>query len=388
MTGHRGGRWRTPRLALTLGAVALAATACSSTTSAPVNTGPSAAQKLNSAYLAADMKAPAATVQAAGSTFVQPFVTKAFYAYSGLNAGVQLPYQGVGSGAGITAFEQGQVNLAASDVPMSSTDLAKMPPTAGPVLQIPDTLGGVAVSYTLPGIATGLHLSGSVLAGIFSGTISQWNDPSIAALNPKVTLPAHAIVPVVRADSSGTTYIFTDYLGAVSPTFTSTVGVGKTVQWPASSQASPKNVGVAATIQSTPYSIGYVELAYAEQNNFAVAAIENRAGKFVMPSPASVAADAAQRTAVTPTNFSIVNEPGAASYPIAGYSWAILLKNQPDAATGSALVKVLDWLTHTGGGQDQAPPLRYVVLPKAIQAADRAALLTAVGPTGARLLTH
>lgn len=383
---HRTPRASNLRAGSVLAVLALLGAACSSSPSTTTPAGPTPSQRLAAAFLAADVKAPQATIQAAGSTFVQPFVTKAFYAYSGLNSAVQIHYQGVGSGAGITAFQQGAVNFAASDVPMSAADLAKVPASTGPVLQIPDTLGGVAVCYDVPGIPTGLRLSGTVLAQIYAGTLTMWNAPAIAALNPKVTLPAHSIVPIVRADSSGTTYIFTDYLSAVSPLFAASVGVGKTVAWPAVAMPAPKNVGVAEAITATPYSIGYVELAYALQNNFATAAIQNRSGAFVRPTAAGVAADASRRTSVTPTSFSIVDEPGLSSYPIAGYSWAIVAKEQSDATTGKALVKVLDWLTHTGGGQDQAPALGYVVLPSSVQVADRTALLGVVGPTGQRLL--
>ncbi len=144
---------------------------------------------------------------------------------------------------------------------------------------------------------------------------------------------------------------------------------------------------MASSIQSTPYSIGYVELAYAIQNHFTYAAVKNAAGVYVVPSPSTVAADADQKLTVTPTDFSIVNEPGAASYPISGYSWAILLQKQTSATTGAQVVKVLDWTTHTGGGQDLASSLDYVVLPPAVQNQDRTALLTVTGPSGQVLLT-
>jgi phosphate transport system substrate-binding protein len=347
---------------------------------------PTTSPKTNS-QLAADLKAAPATLTAAGSTFVQPFFTAAFYDYSGKNQQVQVNYQGVGSGAGITDFEQGSVNFAASDVPMSAKDLAAIPASKGAVLQIPDILGGVALSYNVPGIKSGLKLNGSTLVGIFDGTITQWNAPQIASLNPAVSLPAHAITTEVRADSSGTTYIFTDYLSSVSKAFATSIGTSKTPAWPASAVATPKNSGVAASIKSTPYSIGYMELAYALQNNFSNAAVENSAGKFLLPTLATVASDAFNAHHVTPTNFSIVNEAGAASYPIAGYSWAILLMKQANATTGGGIVKVLDWTTQTAGGQRHAKGLGYVALPAAIQASDRASLGKVTGPSGTSLLT-
>ena len=201
-----------------------------------------------------------------------------------------------------------------------------------------------------------------------------------------MTLPSNAIVPEVRADSSGTTYIFTNYLAVAAPSAW-TLGTNKTIAWPSVAVQTPKNSGVASSIKSTPYSIGYVELAYALQNNFTFAAVKNAAGVYVVPSQASVAADADQKLSVTPTDFSIVNEPGAGSYPIAGYSWAILLQKQTSATTGAQVVKVIDWTTHTGGGQDQAAGLDYVALPPGAPEPNRTTLLTVTGPSGQPLLT-
>lgn len=388
-TTTRPQRRAAPLLAAGLVALGVLLAACSSssttstTTTAPPGGTISAG---NAAFLAADLKAPAGTLNASGSTFVQPFFTKAFYTYTSKNQGLQVNYQGVGSGAGITAFEAGTVNFAASDVPMGASDLAKVPASAGPVIQIPDILGGVSISYNIPGVTNRLRLDAPTLAGIFDGTITTWNASQITALNPGVSLPSNAIVPVVRADSSGTTYIFSDYLKSANPT-TWTLGTSKTIAWPSSAVQSPKNSGVAASIKSTPYSIGYVELAYAIQNNFTYASVKNAAGVFVTPTLASVAADADQKVNVSPTDFSIVNEPGAASYPISGYSWAILLQKQTSATTGAQAVKVLDWTTHTGGGQDLAASLSYVPLPPAVQNQNRAQLLTVTGPTGQVLLT-
>jgi phosphate transport system substrate-binding protein len=373
--------------ALGLTAAALLS-ACSSSSSTPTTTTAPPGGTIsadNAAFLAANLKAPAGSLDASGSTFVQPFFTAAFYAYTGKNQGLQVNYQGVGSGAGITAFQSGTVAFAASDVPMAASDLAKMPANSGPVIQIPDILGGVTVSYNLPGVTSRVKLDGPTLAGIFDGSITMWNASQITALNPGVSLPAHAIVPEVRADSSGTTYIFTDYLTAAAPTAW-TLGTSKTIAWPSVAVQTPKNSGVAASIKSTPYSIGYIELAYAVQNNFTFAAIKNAAGLYVVPSQGTVAADADQRLNVTPTDFSIVNEPGATSYPIAGYSWAILLQKQTSATTGEQVVSVLDWTTHTGGGQNLANGLGYVPLPPGLQNSNRTALLTVTGPSGQALL--
>ncbi len=380
---------RTAALAA-LGLTAAALLSACSSSSAPATTTTTVPGGVlstgNAAYLAADLKAPAGTLNASGSTFVQPFFSTAFYTYTGKNQGLQVNYQGVGSGSGITAFEAGTVAFAASDVPMGTADLAKVPAASGPVVQIPDILGGVAVAYNLPGVTKRVKLDGPTLAGIFDGSITMWNASQITALNPGVTLPAQTIVPQVRADSSGTTYIFTDYLKAANPTAWA-LGTSKTVAWPAAAVQSPKNSGVAASIQSTPYSIGYIELSYAIKNKFSYAAVKNAAGSFVVPSLSTVAADANQKTTVSATDFSIVNQAGATSYPISGYSWAIFLQKQADATTGAQVVKVLDWTTHTGGGQDLAASLGYVALPPAVQNQNRTQLLTVTGPTGQILLT-
>ncbi len=382
------GRRAVAMAALGLAAAALLS-ACSSSSSTPTTTTTAPGGTLsanNAAFLAADLKAPGGTLNASGSTFVQPFFTSAFYAYTGKNQALQVNYQGVGSGAGITAFESGTVAFAASDVPMGASDLAKVPASSGPVIQVPDILGGVTVSYNLPGVTARLKLDGPTLAGIFDGSITMWNASQITALNPGVSLPAHAITPEVRADSSGTTYIFTDYLQSAAPTAW-TLGTSKTIAWPSAAVQTPKNSGVAASIKSTPYSIGYVELSYAIQNQFTYAAIKNAAGNYVVPSLNTVAADADQKTGVSPTDFSIVNGPGAVSYPISGYSWAILLQKQTSATTGAQVVKVLDWTTHTGGGQSLAAGLDYVALPPAVQNQVRTQLLTVTGPSGQALLT-
>lgn len=365
----------------------LAACSSSSSSSTTTTTAPGGTLSSgNSSYLSADLKAPSGTLIAAGSTFVQPFFNSAFYAYTGKNSGLQVNYQGVGSGTGITDFQSGTVDFAASDVPMSSSDLAKVPASDGPVIQIPDILGGVSISYNLPGVSTRLKLDAPTVAGIFNGTIKTWNASQIKALNPGVSLPSNAITPEVRADSSGTTYIFSDYLTTAAPSVW-TLGASKTIAWPSTAVQTPKNSGVAGSIKSTPYSIGYVELNYAISNHFTYAAIKNAAGNYVVPTPATVAADADQKTTVSPTDFSIVDEPGATSYPISGYSWAILLKNQKSATTGAQVVKLLDWTTHTGGGQDLAAGLAYVALPAGVQNNNRTALLTVTGPSGTALLT-
>ncbi|HVX21296.1 MAG TPA: phosphate ABC transporter substrate-binding protein PstS [Acidimicrobiales bacterium] len=333
-------------------------------------------------YLTADLKAPGGTLTGAGSTFDQPFFTKAFYTYNKQNSGVTINYASIGSGGGIAQFQANTVNFGASDVPMTPADIAGA--KGGQVLQVPVDLGGEAISYNLPGIKTGLKLTPAVLADIFLGKITTWDDPAIKKLNPKLKLPSQKITTVHRADGSGTTYIFTDYLSNVSPDWKAGPGAGKSVNWP-NGVAGQGNEGVAGAIQQTPYSVGYVELAYALQNNFTYAAIKNADGKYVLPSKASVAADAAQKPNITSVDFSIVNQAGAASYPISGYSWALIYQLQKDQTAGTTLVKVLDWLSHAPG-QAIAGTLDYVPLPANIQALARTTLLQVTGPNGTTVL--
>jgi phosphate transport system substrate-binding protein len=255
--------------------------------------------------------------------------------------------------------------------------------TGGPMLQVPVALGGEAISYNLTGVAPGLHLTGAVLANIYLGKITKWDDPAIKALNPSVTLPNEAITVVHRADGSGTSYIFTNYLSTVSSAWANGPGTGKLVAWPVG-VGGQGNEGVAGQVSEVPGAIGYVELAYAIQNNFTDAAVKNAAGKWVQPTLTSVAAAAAQKPAVTATDFPIVNEPGAGSYPISGYSWALLYQNQKSAATGTSLADLFQWLTHSG--QSQALALDYVPLPANIQALAQSTLLKIDGPNGKALL--
>ena len=334
-------------------------------------------------YARTDLHAPAGTLTGAGSTFDQPFFTKAFFLYNQQEPGVTVNYAAIGSGGGIQQFQAQTVNFGATDVPMSPLDISKA--TGGQVLQVPVALGGVSISYNVPGVRSGLELTSKVLTDIFLGNVKTWNDPEIKRLNPKAKLPSNPIETVHRADGSGTTYIFTNYLGTVSPAWASGPGTGKSVSWP-NGVGEQGNSGVAGFIKTTPYTIGYVELAYAIQNGFTYAKIKNAAGKFVSPSLASVAADAAQKPNITSVDFSIVDQLGAASYPISGYSWALVYQLQKNQALGTTLVDILDWLTHAG--QVQAASLDYVPLPANIQQLARSTLLQVTGPDGkTQLLT-
>ena len=322
------------------------------------------------------------TITGAGSTFDAPFFAVAFASYQQQHPGVTVSYAVVGSSAGIAAISAGQVDFGASDVPMTASEQAAA--KGGPITQVPVALGGEGVAYnlSLPAGAR-LHLTGPVLAEIFLGQITRWNDPALTALNPGVTLPPAAITVVHRSDGSGTTYIFSNYLSSVSPAWASKVGAGKALNWPVG-EGAEGNGGVATTVFRTPFSIGYVEQAYSKGLVLPFAAIRNQAGNYVIPSAQTVAADAAQKPGITPTDFSIVNQPGASSYPISGYSWALVYTRQPGQASGQALVTMLDWLTHDG--QAYAAANGYVPLPSQIQQLARTTLQQVTGPGGAHLL--
>lgn len=375
-------RWALPvtAVALAIGLAACSSTPASTTTTAKSSTGTTAPAD---PYAKTDLHAPAGTLTGAGSTFDQPFFTKAFYAYNQQNHGVTVNYASIGSGGGIQQFQANTVNFGASDVPMSPLDISKA--TGGQVLQVPVALGGVSISYNVPGVASGLKLTPKVLADIFLGNVKTWNDSEIKSLNPGVKLPSNPITVVYRSDGSGTTYITTNYLSTVSPAWSSGPGTGKSVSWPVG-VGQKGNEGVAGFIHTTPYTLGYVELAYAIQNNFTYAKIQNAAGQFVSPSLSSVAADAAQKPDINSVNFSIVDQPGATSYPISGYSWALIYQLQKNTALGTTLVDLFDWVTHAG--QSQAHTLDYVPLPANIQQLARTTLLQVTGPDGkTQLLT-
>jgi phosphate transport system substrate-binding protein len=298
----------------------------------------------------------------AGATFPAPLYTKAFYTYSLEYPAVTVNYQSVGSGAGIQQFIKGTVEFGASDVPMGSADITS---AGGPdsLTQIPTTLGVISIAYNLPGVSK-LQLDGPTLANIYLGHIKKWNDPALVALNADVKLPYADIQVVHRSDSSGTSYHFTDYLGKVSDEWKTKVGVAKAVSWPAGIGGSG-NQGVAQAVTSTAGSIGYVELAYVVQAKMTQAYLKNKNGQFVQASVDGATAAAAQNASVSPTNFSITDEPGDTTYPIAGFSWIILHTSYTDTNKGKAIAYLFKWLV--SDGQTVGTPLQYAPLPTAVQ---------------------
>ena len=320
----------------------------------------------------------------AGSTFDAPFFSAAFARYHHLHPAVSVTYAAVGSGDGIKRFSAGAVNFGASDVPMTAAEQAGA--RGGPIVQVPIDLGAVVVGYNLDntgGLTAPLQLTGPVLARIYLGQITNWDDPAITALNPGEELPNEQINVVHRSDGSGTTYIFTNYLSSVSPAWARRPGTSKTIKWPVGFGGNGSS-GVAALLKALPGSIGYFELSYAEAQNLPYAFVQNRSGAFVPPFAANVAADAAMRPELSASSFSIVDEPGRQSYPISGYSWALLYARQPNTVSGTALVNLVDWLTHAG--QQVAAANYYVPLPSAIEDLAHVTLKGVTGPTGNVLL--
>jgi len=308
-----------------------------------------------------DTKSPSLQVNGAGANSIQPFFTRVFYYYNQANHGVSVNYSPAGSSVGVSDIEQGTVNFGDSEIPIPAPATG----TSGNILQVPVDLGGVALSYNLPGVNGGLKLDGPTLAGIFLGTIKTWNNPAIAALNPGVNLPSTTIVPVHRADSSGPGYDLDQYLidTGGSAWTSSKAGTTPSTKWPITTVGVGEqlNTGVAGYIQQTPGAIGYVEYAYALQASFTNAALKNQAGSFVTPSQSSIAAAGAQASGLSASNFNIVNGPGAGTYPLANFSWTLVYQKQSNTTLGVVLGKLLDWVTTTG--QQQAAALGYSPLP-------------------------
>jgi phosphate transport system substrate-binding protein len=312
-------------------------------------------------------RAESLLINGAGATFPFPLYSKWFNEYNKLHPDLKFNYQSIGSGGGIKQITERTVDFGASDAPMSDAELAKTPG----LIHVPTVLGAVAVVYN--GAPTGLKLSGSALAEIFLGKITRWNDPKIAASNPGMKLPDVAITVAHRSDGSGTTAVFTDYLAKVSPEWKTQVGAAKSVKWPVG-LGGKGNEGVTGLVKSTPGTIGYVELAYANQNKLTTAALQNADGNFVHPSVESTSMAAAAATIPADFRVSITNSKGKDAYPISSFTYILIYKDQSDAAKGKALGQFLWWAIHDG--QKLAKPLDYAPLPAAVVTKVEAALKT------------
>ncbi|WP_347157259.1 phosphate ABC transporter substrate-binding protein PstS [Pontibacter chitinilyticus] len=307
------------------------------------------------------------TLLGAGSTFVYPLFSKQFAEYN-KETGLRVNYQSIGSGGGILQLTNKTVDFGDSDAPLNEEQVQK---AGAPVLHVPMCAGAVVLSYNLPGVQNAIKLTPDVIADIFLGNIKNWNDPKIAAVNNGVTLPAMPIVVAHRSDGSGTTNIFTTYLSKVSPAWQSKVGAGSSINWPAG-LGGKGNEGVAGLIKQTPGAIGYIELAYAVQNKMAFADVQNKSGSFITPSVASTSA-ASNIDLPADSKVSLTNTEAADGYPISGFTWAILYKEQKynnrSAERAKELLNLLWWNIHKG--QQYCEPLHYAPLsPSAVAVAE------------------
>jgi len=300
------------------------------------------------------------TINGAGASFPYPIYSQWAHDYYGLT-GVKLNYQSIGSGGGIAQIKAKTVDFGASDAPLKMEELDQ----AG-LIQFPMIIGGVVPVIKLEGVKEGqLKLTGQLLADIFLGKVTKWNDPAIAKLNPRLKLPGRDITVVHRADGSGTTWIFTNYLDKVSAEWHQKVGTDKSVAWP-TGVGGKGNEGVAAYVQQIDGSIGYVEFAYAFQNNLTYVSLQNRAGKFVQPTIDAFSASAANADWKNAPAFYMVltDQPGDASWPISGASFILIHKEQPNINNAKAMLKFFDWCYKHGA--DAATKLHYVPIPKSV----------------------
>ncbi|KRB82830.1 phosphate ABC transporter substrate-binding protein [Sphingomonas sp. Root710] len=306
-------------------------------------------------------QAQAADISGAGATFPAPVYAKWAETYKA-TTGVGLNYQAIGSGGGIKQIKAKTVDFGASDKPLKPEEL-----NAAGLYQFPTVMGGVVPVVNLPGIKPGqIKLNGALLADIFMGTVTKWNDPRIAGLNKGVKLPNLPITVVHRSDGSGTSFLFTSYLSMKNPTWASKVGASDAVSWP-TGLGGKGNDGVSAFVKQTMGSIGYVEYAYAKQNKATYVMVQNKAGHYPAPSAANFAAAAAgAQWAKAPGNYILLlDQPGAAAWPITGATFILVYKNQDNAATGASVLKFFDWAYKAGDAA--AAALDYVPLPAAVK---------------------
>ena len=326
------------------------------------------------------------TLQAGGSTFVNPVMqvwAKDFSLYT--NGVVSTNYQAVGSGAGITGIEANTFEFAGSDAPVAVSSIPSSDSGYGPLLQIPETLGGVAIFYNVPGVTVSLNFTGPILAKIYLGDITMWNDPAIAALNPgchagstTCVLPDNIIMPVHRVDGSGTTYALSNYFEKVSTDWNASFAggcpcYGTSISWPTFEVAEKGSSGVAGYVQTNPYTIGYADSYYAFSNGLKAAAIQNQAGVFLAPSLTDIAAAASAFSAQVQANptFSITNAPGTGSYAIATFTYILVWQNQTNQQQGDDTAQLLWWIVNPTQGQTYGPILYYPALPASVVTIDQ-----------------
>jgi phosphate transport system substrate-binding protein len=304
----------------------------------------------------------ASQISGAGASFPAPIYAKWFSEYNKLHRNVEINYQSIGSGGGIRQLSAQTVFFGATDGPMTKDQLLAAP---GNILHLPTVLGAVVPVYKLEGVSAELNFTGTVLADIFMGRITKWNDPAIAKLNAGVNLPATDITVVHRSDGSGTTYIFADYLAKVSPAWKKTVGVSTALNWPVG-LGGKGNEGVSGLVKQTPGSIGYVELIYALQNRISYGAVQNMSGKFLRATIDGVTAAAAAAAGAMPADFrvSITNAPGDNAYPISSFTWLLFYESPKDKASARTMVEFMKWALKDG--QKFCSELGYAPLPDSV----------------------
>jgi phosphate transport system substrate-binding protein len=314
--------------------------------------------------------APSLLINAAGATFPYPIYSKWFDAYHKLHPDLDFNYQSIGSGGGIRQVLAGTVDFGASDGPMTDDQLNQ---AKTKVLHFPTVLGADVPTYNIPGVSQELNFTPEALAGVYLGKITNWKDPAIAGPNPGVKLPDTDIVVVHRADGSGTTYIWVDYLSKVSEEWRTKVGKNTSVNWPVG-LGGKGNEGVSGLVKQQPGAIGYVELIYAIQNNMPYGKVKNAAGVFVKANLDSVTAAAAAAAKAMPDDFrvSITNAPGKAAYPISSFTWLLVPSKIDDPTKKKAIVDFLHWMLKDGQGMVEA--LSYAKLPKEVVAKETKAI--------------
>jgi phosphate ABC transporter, phosphate-binding protein len=322
------------------------------------------------ALAAAPALAQKVQINGAGATFPYPIYSKWFSEYNKLHPEIEINYQSIGSGGGIRQVTNETVFFGATDGPMTNEQLLAAP---GKVLHFPSVLGGNVPVYNIPGVDAELKFTGPVLADIYLGKITKWNDPAITKLNPGVKLPGTDITVCHRSDGSGTTYIWVDYLAKVSPEWKKRAGVATSVNWPVGI-GGKGNEGVAGLVKQTPGSIGYVELIYALQNKIDYGSVQNPAGEFVKATTGSVSAAAAAAAKQMPADFrvSITNAPGNGVYPISSFTWLLFYESPKDKRRARIMVDFMKWAL--ADGQKFAPELGYAPLPKEVVALETNAL--------------
>jgi len=314
------------------------------------------------------------SITGAGATFPYPMYSKWFDEYHKKNASIEINYQSIGSGGGIKQITEGTVDFGASDGPMNDEQLKAYADKHGfGILHFPTVMGAVVPFYNVPGVSAELNFTPEALAGIFLGKITKWNDPAITGPNKGITLPASDIVVVHRAEGSGTTYCWTDYLSKVSDEWKTKVGKGGSVNWPVG-LGGKGSEGVTGTVKNTPNSISYVELIYAESNKIPYGSVKNSDGVFVKASLAAVSAAASGAAKEMPDDFrvSITNAPGKASYPISTFTWLLIPEKFTDTAKRDAIKGFLTWAL--ADGQNYAEALSYAKLPKEVVAKESKAI--------------